>query len=393
MHRSFLHAMLTLAALAMAAPAWAQEPEPKADDKLAEPEAKENKGPIFRWRVGAGIGLSSGTLAAEPQFDHSLANEGIVGEFSMSARVTHRDSGLSASVRACWGCHGIELEQAFLEWRPASFFSLKAGRMDINAGSFNARHDFNTRRTISKPLTRIMGNMVRQDEFNLGILPAPYVDNALSAGLDIDAGFMGWNLEGIIMTGLKGGSAANDIDFLQSRQFADVNNEPSLGARMGFELPMLSLNFAYLWGNYDPEGRRSYNLVSADARLRLGPLTLEGEFAWRETEFANTGSPGGEAHFQKFGWWVMLDWQVVAGLHLTAAADALYVTNIFLGSFGPTPDPVQAVTDDKNRIVRLLGGVSYVTVGGLLLRLNAEYWEFTDFNDAWVFQAGIGWAF
>jgi hypothetical protein len=386
---------------ALVAPLSAQEPapepapeEPTGDKPAEEAEAKPDAGgSIFRWRVGAGIGLSNGTLATEPEFDHSLANEGIIGEFSMSARVTHRDSGLGLGVRACWGCHGIELEQAYLEWKPLPVFALKAGRMRVAAGSYNARHDFNTRRTISKPLTRTMGNMVRQDEFNLGVLPAPYVDNGLSFEFGLETPVLGWTLEGMVMAGLKGPAAANDIDFVQSRQFADVNNEPALGARMGFELPMVSLNFSYLWGNYDPEGRRSYNIVSADARLRLGAVTIDGEFAWRETEFSNAGSAGGEAHFQKFGWVVVVDWQVFGGLSLTGAVDALYVTNIFLSDFGPTPNPAVAITDDKNRILRMLGGVSYTTIGGLLFRVNAEFWEFSDFNDAWVIQAGIGWAF
>ena len=107
--------------------------------------------------------------------------------------------------------------------------------------------------------------------------------------------------------------------------------------------------------------RRCTAACSADARLRLGPVTIDGEFAWRETEFSSPGSAGGEGHFQKFGWLVMADWQVISGLHLTGAVDALYVTNIFLGSFGPTPNPAVAITDDKNRIVRILGGVSYTT--------------------------------
>jgi len=196
-----------------------------------------------------------------------------------------------------------------------------------------------------------------------------------------------------VLTGFKGSATGTDIDFLLSRNFPDVNSEPSLGLRTGLDLPLLSLNFAYLWGNWDPEGRRSYNFASVDARLRLGPVTVEGEFAWRETEYSSPGSKGGEAHFQKFGWWLMVNWELDFGLHLTAALDALYVTNIFLGSFGPTPNPALALTDDNNRIVRLLGGVSYVTIGGLMFRINAEFWDFTDFNDAWVIQGGIGWAF
>lgn len=366
-----------------------------ADDPKTEkpPAEKGDDSPIFRWRVGAGIGLSNGTLITGPQFDGTLLDEGVLGEFSLSGRVTHRSSGLGASLRACWGCHGLELEEAALDWRPVSVFHLRAGRMPIAAGSFNERHDFNTRRTISKPLTRIMGNMVRGEQFNLGVMPAPYVDNALNTGLDFDFGAAGLSLDTFVMAGLKGSSLGNDIDFERSREFVDVNDEPGLGAALGLELPLLSLNFSYLWGNYDPDARRSYNIASVDARLRLGPVTIEAELAFRETEYNDPAARGGEGHFQKLGWWLMADWQIIGGLHLTAAADALYVTNIFVGDFGLTPNPTLAVTDQHNRIVRITGGVTYVTYGGLMFRVNAEFWDFSDFNDAWVIQGGIGWAF
>ena len=48
----------------------------------------------------------------------------------------------------------------------------------------------------------------------------------------------------------------------------------------------------------------------------------------------------------------------------------------------PPPDE-----DQHNRIVRITGGVTYVTYGGLMFRVNAEFWDFSDFNDAWVIQA------
>lgn len=367
-----------------------------AQDKPAptKPEAapaKEQESPLFRWRVGASLGVSYGALLVEPKHDRSMPNEGINGEFALSGRVTHRDSGVSANLRVCWGCHGLELEEATFQWRPVEFFVVRAGRMNVHAGSYNARHDFNARPTISKPLTRGMGNMVRQAEFNQGVLPAPYVDNGINLALDLDFGAGSLRLDGFVLTGLEG--TGNDIDFDRSRDFPDNNAEPSLGAALGLELPVLSLNLAYLWGNYDADARRSYQIASADLRAHLGPVTIDAEVAWRQTQHTRAGSPGGEDQFWKWGWWVQVGWQVIGGLHITGAVDSLAVKDMYLAGFGLTPDPAFAVTDDNNRIVRGTLGVSYTTVGGVLLRLNGEYWEFSDFNDAWVVQAGIGWAF
>lgn len=368
-----------------------------AQDKAVEtesPPAKTDKSgdsPLFRWRVGASLGTSYSALLVEPRHDRILPNHGINGEFALSGRVTHRDSGVSANLRACWGCHGLELEEATIQWRPLEILSVRAGRMNVHAGSYNARHDFNTRATIAKPLTRIMGGMVRQVEFNHGVLPAPYVDNGLNLALDLDAGPVALRLDGFVLAGLKG--VNDDIDFDRSRDFPDNNGEPSFGAALGLETPIVSLNLAYLWGNYDADARRSYQVASADLRAHLGPVTLDAEFAWRQTQFSRPGSPGGEDQFWKWGWWVQADWQVVGGLRLLAAVDSLAVKGIYLAGFGPTPNPALAVTDDNNRILRGTIGVSYTTIGGVLLRLNGEYWEFSDFNDAWVIHAGIGWSF
>lgn len=364
-----------------------------AQDAPATPDATPPVAtdPLFRWRVGASLGASYGGLLADPKHDRSMPNAGINGEFALSGRVTHRDSGVAAHMKVCWGCHGLELESATIEWRPVEFLALRAGRLNVNAGSLNSRHDFTTRATISKPLTRIMGNMVRQTEFNHGVLPAPYVDNGLNLALDLGLGAATLRLDAFALAGLKG--TGDDIDFDRSRDFPDNNGEPSFGAALGLELPVLSLNLAYLWGNYDADARRSYQFASADLRAHLGPVTLDAEFAWRQTQYDKAGNPGDEDQFWKWGWWVQVDWQVIGDLHLTAAVDSLAVKDMYLADFGLTPDPTFAVTDANNRIVRGTFGISYTTIGGVLLRLNVEYWEFSDFNDAWVVQGGIGWAF
>jgi hypothetical protein len=369
----------------------AQGGEPPAPKTDAAPRSGDADAPLFRWRVGASLGAGYSALLVKPEHDRSMPNAGMQGEFALWGRVTHRDSGVSANLRVCWGCHGLELEEAALAWRPLPVFSVRAGRLNVHAGSFNARHDFNTRATLTKPLTRMMGGMVRQTEFNQGVLPAPYVDNGVNAALELDFGAAAMRLDGYVLAGLKG--VGNDIAFDRSRNFPDNNGEPSFGATFGLETPLLSLHLAYLWGNYDADARRSYQIASADFGARLGPVTLEGEIAWRQTQFTRAGSPGGEDQFWKWGWWLQADWNIVDTLRLTLAADSLNVKGIYLASFGPTPNAALAVTDDNNRVIRGTLGLSYTTVGGVLLRLSGEYWEFSDFNDAWVVQAGIGWAF
>lgn len=377
--------------LCLAAPVWSQPTT--APEGAAEEEASDSlSDSLFRWRVGASFAVTHGSLLTDPRFNDSMPDEGVVGEFALSARVTAPAAKVSANMRVCWGCHQIELEEASFEWNPLPFLKVKAGRMAVAAGSYNSRHDFSVRRTVSKPLTRIMGNMPRQNEFNHGVLPAPYVDNGASVTVGDRFGAFGLEGEGFVLTGLKGTGAA-DINFITSRQFRDVNGEPSFGGRLTFDAPHVSTTVSYLRGNYDPFSRRRYQVFSADMRIRAGPLILDGEFAVRETEYNDAESSGGEDQWLKYGWWVRASWNFTDALYVVGAVDTLYVKDIFLSNSGPTPNEALAVTDDNNRIVRLTGGIGYTAPGGVMLRAAAEYWDFSDFNDAWVIHVGLGWKF
>ncbi|MBX3460581.1 MAG: hypothetical protein KF696_11565 [Planctomycetes bacterium] len=384
--------LLLLCCLPLCAQSVPDAAAPAADESGKEGD-DAGSAPLFRWRVGASLALTHGALLTDPKFNDSMPDEGFVGEFALSGRVTARDYGISAKMRVCWGCHGLDLEEASIQWSPWPWMTARAGRLNVNAGSLNSRHDFSVRRTISKPLTRIMGNMPRAREFNQGVLPAPYSDLGASLAFHWDTGNFGFGIEGFALRGLKGSVTSVDIDFVASRDWRDSNGEPSFGGRMSFDVPFVSLDFAYLWGNYDPGSRRSYHFLSADLVARLGPITLEGEFAFRSTEYQDPAKADREKDFYKYGAWGQLTWQILEPLSLVIAVDTLHVERIFLGANGPTVNPALAVTDDHNRIVRIQGGVGWTPWGGIMVRVMAEYWEFSDFHDSWVIQAGLGWAF
>src|SRR5688500_16386175 len=86
---------------------------------------------------------------------------------------------LSASVKLCVGCHGIETGMAFFDLRVADELSFRVGRFTPQFGSFPVRHDPANHRTSDKPLPYDMGRMLRLSEWNLGVLPAPWVDNGV----------------------------------------------------------------------------------------------------------------------------------------------------------------------------------------------------------------------
>lgn len=372
----------------------AVESEAEPTEKTATAETEKPRG--FRWRVGGSFGVSNGWLTAESKHRRGvMPDEGVVGEFALTASVKTPLKGLRAKARVCWGCHTVELEDAFFEYRADSRLRVRAGRFSLPFGHINERHDQNVRRTVSKPLPYIMGNMVRQREFNLGVLPAPTVDNGIAAGGKFSL-FSGGQLsyDAFAVAGLKG--FGPDLNFITSRQFRDLNGEPALGGRVGFSVvgSGVSWNFSgsYMWGNYDPGGRRNYQVAALASTLDIGPFSLKWEAVARQTEYANPDN-GEDNSFLKYGYWIQADLEVARGVYIVAALDGLFVTDLYLGPNGPGLTQGSNTTDDHNRITRIVGGVGYSPWGGILLKAAAEYWEFSDFQDSWVIQGSIGWAF
>ena len=64
--------------------------------------------------------------------------------------------GVSFTVKACGGCHGIELDQAYGELRVRDEVNLRVGRINVPFGEFNVRHDPANFSTPSKPLMYAM---------------------------------------------------------------------------------------------------------------------------------------------------------------------------------------------------------------------------------------------
>src|SRR5678815_458836 len=86
---------------------------------------------------------------------------------------------VSASIKLCVACHGIEAGMAFFDLRVADELNFRVGRFTPQFGSFPIRHDPANHRTSDKPLPYDMGRMLRFSEWNMGILPSPWVDNGV----------------------------------------------------------------------------------------------------------------------------------------------------------------------------------------------------------------------
>jgi hypothetical protein len=364
-----------LAALAAALTAQDRPPEP--------PRAPaEEKFPA--WSVHGVFSTDFNALLADRHSRDTMPEEGVAGEYVLGASL-HLDRRLSVSARSCFGCHGFELQSAYADYEFLEGITLRAGRFPIPFGALSARSLPHQLESTSKPLPYIMGFMPRGREFNQGILPAPASDNG--AALIVNA----WLAEGVqlgleaaVTRGLKG--VSEDLDFELSRDFEDNNGEPAGAGRAALSWGPLALGVSAAGGRYDPDAELAYRLAGADLQLRvLDGWTLRLEGVLRETDFRDPAGDRDSSLRRSYA--AQIDGEIAPQWRVFVLHDALRVEDLFLTSAGPQPAPAPGSSDRENTVTRVAGGVVFAVRPGVQLKSSAEFWNFSDFDDTWVFHA------
>jgi hypothetical protein len=342
------------------------------------------------WSVHGVFSTDFNALRADRHSRDTMPEEGVAGEYILGASL-HLDRRLSVSARSCFGCHGFELQSAYADYEVFEGITFRAGRFPIPFGAVSARWLPHQLESTSKPLPSIMGFMPRGREFNQGILPAPAADNgaAVLANAWLAEGVQ-LGLEAAVTRGLKG--AGGDLDFQLSRDFEDNNGEPAGAGRAALSAGPLVLGVSAAGGRYDPDAALAYRLAGADLHLRfLDGWNLRLEGAWRETDFRD---PAGDRDSSvRRSWAAQIDGEIAPQWRVFALHDALRVEGLFLTSAGPQPLPAPGSSDSENTVTRLAAGVVFAARPGVLLKTSAEFWNFSDFDDTWVFHAGLVVAF
>ncbi len=235
--------------------------------------------------------------------------------------------GFSFTVKACGGCHGIEVDQGFGELRLKPFFNLRAGRINVPFGEFTVRHDPANFSTPSKPLPYAMGDMLQygREGFNLGIVPGPWVDNGLELFGSASLGKT-TQLDYAVYV-VKGLAGDNDFDFAHSRSYLDNNRTPAFGARLVLTGDDWAIGGSFSAGTYDSKDALWYAMGGLEAYARFGPVTLRAEALARRTDLDPVASGYAyrliDAWFLKAGWYAQLDWAVIPQLTLIVRSDGL----------------------------------------------------------------------
>ncbi|MDB4961268.1 MAG: hypothetical protein JWP01_1267 [Myxococcales bacterium] len=306
---------------------------------------------------------------------------------------------VTASVKACFACHGFEAGMAYIDLRAADELRLRVGRMTPSFGNFPVRHDPANHRLSDKPLPYDMGRMLRRDEWNEGILPAPWVDNGVEVGGTHFFPGGQATYAAFLMSGPKGTADAADFDFLDSRSgeryYVDNNSQPVVGGRVAGTLDLrrhgtLTLGGSVMAGTYDPDARLGFWIAGVDAAVDLTRLIVRAEYLVRRTDMALGADPAARFkygpdragtfadYFVKDGFYVEGEIPL-GGVDLLARWDGLRRAGNVLASSG---------LDSRASLLRYTAGLA-VKVGNLRLKTSVELYDFDTFETEIATHVGI----
>jgi len=327
------------------------------------------------------------------------ALDGATVELSLKLAMDFGDH-VSSNVKMCVACHGLEIGMAFFDLRAADELNVRVGRFTPAFGEVPLRHDPANHRTSDKPLPYDMGRMLRLTEFNMSVLPAPWVDN----GIELNGThFFGDHLQVDYAVYAIGGPRANadafDFDYKQSRTaesyYIDNNSRPSYGAHLAWSLidtdATLVVGASAMRGTYDADNQLDFLLLGAQASLQIKRAFLRAEYLVRRTEMSLGEDPASrfrygpgmngtfDPYFLKEGFYGELE-VPVGRFDVVARWDGLRRRGNVVNT---------SMLRSDTAVLRYTVGAAYAVRDTLRLKLSGELYDFSDFEDETVVHLGI----
>ncbi|HMI89652.1 MAG TPA: hypothetical protein VK550_36515 [Polyangiaceae bacterium] len=307
----------------------------------------------------------------------------IEASFKMAVDVSEH---LSANVKVCFGCHGLEADMAYFDLRAADEFNLRVGRFSPSFGSFNVRHDPANHKLSDKPLPYDMGRMLRKNAWNNGVLPAPFPDVGIElSGTHWFGETAQFDYAAYTVSGFRNsGANPTDLNFQESHlpYYVDNNARPAIGTRIAltFKLGAMAdttVGGSAMTGTYDHRNDLTYFIGGADLSLRVERTTIRIEYLLRRQEFDASNpalfkydiSPRQGDFFAKHGAFIELEHPLARRLDAVWRADAMFRTGNVLAS---------SELSDGSSVLRATFGLALAVERNLRLKCSAELWQFSD---------------
>jgi hypothetical protein len=347
-----------------------------------------------------GAYLYAKDMNGEPARQRAL--DGFTTEMSAKLTVDFGEH-VSTAVKVCFGCHGFEVGMAFVDLTVVDELRFRVGRFSPSFGEFVLRHDPANHRTVDKPLVYDMGRMLRGTEFNYGVLPMPYVDNGVEiAGTHWFGYTFQLDYAAYVIGGLRGDNDGLDVDFIQSRSpafyYIDNNSRPAAGGRISGTLDFADKGLSFtlgasgMWGWYDPDHKLSYIIGGVDVYARIKKLQLRAEYLLRRTEMSLGDDPASrfkygpgddgkyDRYFIKDGFYAEALYPLHDKVELVGRVDGLRrIGNV----------PVTSDLRKRSAILRYTLGLD-ITIGwGARVKVAAEYYDFSDFENEIAATLGV----
>ncbi len=306
----------------------------------------------------------------------------------------------SSNVKVCVACHGLEVGMAFFDLRVNDELNFRVGRFTPAFGEFPLRHDPANHRTSDKPLPYDMGRMLHLQEFNLGVLPAPWVDNGLEInGTHFFDEIVQVDYAAYAVGGPRAAADSLDFDYKQSRSsenyYVDNNSRPVLGGHLAWSIigehASFQLGGSAMTGTYDDANQLRFVLLGAQAILHIEKAVVRAEYLVRRTEMATGGDPATrfrygpgadgrfDPYFLKEGFYTEAEIPIQR-FDLVARWDGLRRRG--------NVAKMSELRSDTG-LLRYTLGASFLLRESLRLKLSGEFYDFSDFGDEKVVHLGI----
>lgn len=373
-----------------------------ADEKPlpdAPPPAEEPEEPKLRRNFAGSIQLDYMAVPSE-KTGRRLGLDGATAEVSLKIAMDF-SSRITSNVKVCVACHGFEVGMAFFDVRVADELNVRAGRFTPSFGEFPVRHDPANHRTSDKPLPYDMGRMLRHEEFNEGVLPAPWVDNGLELnGTHYFGEKVQLSYAAFAVGGPRAGTEPVDFDYKLSRSgeayYIDNNSRPVVGGQLVLGLigedVSGSIGASMMAGTYDPEHKYKFGIYGAHANLRVKNVSLRLEYLIRRTKMALGEDP--EADFKygpgtdgrydpyvlKEGAYAEVEFPLSRRLTVVLREDGLRRRGNVLRT---------SAMRSESALLRHTAGLAIGIGQSVRIKLSYERYDFSDFEDEDVIHTGI----
>jgi len=366
--------------------------------------------------VGVGVGAFGADVnfAGSVQLDYLLVpTDEAARDFTFDGFTTELSLKLSADVgehiaaqvKTCYGCHGFEIGAAYVDFRLSDDVTLRAGRFVPNFGDFPARHDPANHLTSDKPLPYDMGRMLHLRDWNMSILPAPYVDSGMMVAWAPEVSDdVGIEVSAYVVGGLRAAANAQDVDFIQSRSgdfyYVDNNSSPTVGGRLAVYGTIgdvtITAGASAMYGTYDTANELDLLVLGADLVVRVNRVAFRAEYLMRRTkmdlgetpEDTFRYGPGADGeydpYFLKQGFYGELTFP---------AGDLFELVGRFDGMRRQGNVTLSSALRSDSLVLRYTLGTNITLARDWRIKLSGEVYDFSDFDDEVGIHLGVVGAF